>query len=84
VPVGRIEDVVNAVGHCATDDEIAGRALAVGLHKILDLGDDAAGMDAAEAMRDFWRTGSSWVCSSDGEVDETGSAASIVDRENVV
>ena len=44
------------MGHCATDERIAGRALVVGTHRILDLGDDAEGMDAAEAMRSFWRT----------------------------
>jgi 5'-hydroxyaverantin dehydrogenase len=54
--IGRIGDVVNAVGHCATDDQIAGRALAVGPYRILDLRDDAEGMDAAEAMRGFWET----------------------------
>lgn len=54
VPIGRIEDVVDAVGHCVTDDRITGRSFAVGPHRILDLKDDAEGTDAAEAMRGFW------------------------------
>lgn len=56
VPIGRIEDVVNAVGRCVMDEKITRGSVAVGPHRILDLVDDAEGLDAADAMRSFGKT----------------------------
>ena len=51
VPISRIEDVVDAVGHCVTGKNITRGSVAVEPHRILDLVDDAEGLDAADAMR---------------------------------
>jgi hypothetical protein len=55
VPIGRTEDVVDAVGHCVTDGKITKGSVAVRPHGILDLVDGAEGLDAADAMRRFWK-----------------------------
>lgn len=56
VPIGRIKDVVDVVGHCVTGEKITRESVAVGPHRILDLVDDAEGLDAADAMRSFGKT----------------------------
>ena|SRR5271170_4094475 len=56
VPIGRIEDVVDAVGPCVTDEKITRRSVAAGPRRILDLVDGAEELDAADAMQSFWKT----------------------------
>ncbi|OJD34124.1 nad dependent epimerase dehydratase family protein [Diplodia corticola] len=49
-PEGRMEQAVGAALRCASDAGVVGRALAVGPHRVLDLGDDVEGWDAGRAM----------------------------------
>jgi hypothetical protein len=55
VPTGRTENVVDAVGHCVTGEKVTKGSVAVGPHGILDLVDDAEGLDAADVMRRVWK-----------------------------
>jgi len=72
VPIGRIEDVVDAVGPCVTDEKITRRSVAAGPRRILDLVDGAEELDAADAMQSFLEDRASWICSSGGKVMNKG------------
>lgn len=55
--LGSLDDAVDAVLRCACDENIDGRAIAVGGHGNFDLRDDSEGYDGGIEVRRYFESG---------------------------